>query len=121
MPFLATDAATTSLGAFGEYGNLSCLALVIILVAFEVLKLRPDREAKERDHQDKMATAFQTEVRDQRQVYLQTICDLRTEFNLQRQSSERQAERTAEAIAALAAAVQTLRIEISHVKPSPHS
>lgn len=115
---LAVDAATSSLGDFGAYGNLSCLALVIILVAFEVLKLRPDREAKEREHQEKLAAAFQSEVKDQRQVYLQTICDLRTEFNLQRQSYERQAERTAEAITALAAAVQTLRIEISHVKTS---
>jgi hypothetical protein len=111
---LAVDSATESLGRFGDWGNLGCLALVLMLVAWEVLRLRPSREADERAHRERMAEMFRAEISDQRLANRDTTSSLRDEWALQRTETNRQNERNADAICKLAIAIQELRVELAH-------
>lgn len=109
---LLADAATDSLGDFGIWANLTCLAVVLMLVTWEVLRLRPERERLEREQRDRLTDVFLKAIHEQQDAFRETVISLRSEWSVQRQESSRLNERNSDAIANLAAAIQSLRLDM---------
>lgn len=104
----ATDAATDSLGQFGSIGNLTVLAVMLGLYAWEVLFLRPRREKEQREHLERLQDKFIGECHAARTDHREQIAQLRSEWSIQRQEQNRLQERNSDAVSSLAVAVQTL-------------
>lgn len=107
----APDAATAALGGWGALANLTCLAFVLLLAGYESLVAKPKREDKQQQHLERLASQFRDETREQRQMQIGLIAELRAD-------SRSLTDRTTEAITQLASSVQSLRLDLrTHAPP----
>lgn len=107
----APDAATAALGGWGALANLTCLAFVLLLAGYESLVAKPKREDKQQQHLERLASQFRDETREQRQMQMTLIAELRSD-------SRALTDRTTEAITQLASSVQSLRMDLRSHGPS---